>query len=88
MEQSPFIIDAIIFIVVGVVLYLQIKANDAWKRLLENHREWSNHEINVLRGRIKHLEVDVSNLIDKKSKYEAQAKQPTTVSRKPRKVKQ
>lgn len=88
MEQFHIITSVVIIIFWCVIIYAGFKQDRAWERLLENHREWSNHEINVLRGRIKHLEVDVSNLIDKKSKYEASAKQSTTVSRKPRKVKQ
>lgn len=95
MEQLPFIIDAAILVTLGVVVYAQIKTNDAWKKLLEKHREWSNHEVNVLRGRVKHLETDVYVLLDKlqkqraekQTKNEAQVKQPT-ISRKPRKVKQ
>lgn len=88
MEQFHIILNVTNILSWGVVIYSIFKQDKALKKLLENHREWSNHEINVLRGRIKHLEVDVSNLIDYKIKHQAQAKQPTTVSRKPRKVKQ
>lgn len=88
MEQFHIILNVTNILSWGVVIYSIFKQDKALKKLLENHREWSNHEINVLRGRIKHLEVDVNNLIDYKIKYQAQAKQPTTVSRKPRKVKQ
>lgn len=88
MEQFHIITNVVIIIFWCVIIYAGFKQDKAWKRLLENHREWSNHEINVLRGRIKHLEVDINNLIDYKIKHQAQAKQPTTVSRKPRKVKQ
>lgn len=88
MEQFHIILNVTNILSWGVVIYSIFKQDKALKKLLENHREWSNHEINVLRGKIKHLEVDVNNLIDYKIKYQAQAKQPTTVSRKPRKVKQ
>lgn len=94
MEQLPFIIDAAILATLGVAVHAQIKTNDAWKKLLEKHREWSGHEINVLRGRIKHLESDVYILLEKlqKQKSDKQARieelsKQATVSRKPRKVK-
>lgn len=94
MEQLPFITDLILITLIGVIVFHLTKQNNAWHNMLERHREWGAHEINILRTRIKHLESDVYILLEKLQKKseernvnQAQAKQPT-VSRKPRKVKQ